>query len=294
MHTTAPAFPDADVFCPHCAYNLRSLTSARCPECGATVDPTALSVSRIPWVHRARVGRIVAYFETVLLAAFRHTTLGQELGHALSYTEANRFRWITVLLSATLMLPVVILALSMTPPGLHLAPVTSPWRSAVMPLMALTEGPLMGLLIFPSLVVCLYAGTVVLAALFRDQSQGQRHASRAAIIALYASGPLIALPLAAAGVAMAVLVLVYMTILPISYWTAVPLVGVGVAAALAYVAIHAVALWRLLEKARNASPLRRALTAALYLSIQVLCWPVLSLVLLWAAGLVALIIASLW
>ena len=44
--STLPGRPifDTDVFCPHCEYNLRGQTEARCPECGREFDPASFSL----------------------------------------------------------------------------------------------------------------------------------------------------------------------------------------------------------------------------------------------------------
>src|SRR5258706_15900939 len=62
---------DRDVYCPHCAYNLRGVASSQCPECGQTVDRTILAQSILPWAQRKRLGWIRAYWRTVWLAVVR-------------------------------------------------------------------------------------------------------------------------------------------------------------------------------------------------------------------------------
>ena len=49
--------PTVGRFCPDCGYDLRGISSDRCPECGHAVDPTSLAISIIPWTHRRSLGR---------------------------------------------------------------------------------------------------------------------------------------------------------------------------------------------------------------------------------------------
>ncbi len=37
-----PIFPDMDIPCPHCGYNLRGIVEPRCPECGREFDSDQL------------------------------------------------------------------------------------------------------------------------------------------------------------------------------------------------------------------------------------------------------------
>lgn len=88
-----------DLFCPGCGYDLRgSIGSGRCPECGLAID-RATGVSRIPWAHRRRIGRVRAYWRTVWLATFRIRQLGDEVNRAVNYHDAQRFRLVTVVIA---------------------------------------------------------------------------------------------------------------------------------------------------------------------------------------------------
>jgi hypothetical protein len=97
---------DADIFCPHCAYNLRGVQSANCPECGRPFDRAILASVRLPWAQRQRVGRIRAYWRTVFYALFRPFALAAEMEAGPLLRDARRFWLITVLLAWT---PFVIL-----------------------------------------------------------------------------------------------------------------------------------------------------------------------------------------
>jgi hypothetical protein len=91
-----PPAADHDIFCPFCGYNLRGITSAKCPECGQDVDRSQLLVSRIPWEHRRQIGRIRAYLRTAMMALFSPGKLGEEVARPVSYRDAQKFRWVTV------------------------------------------------------------------------------------------------------------------------------------------------------------------------------------------------------
>lgn len=96
----APASDDAsELVCPGCGYDLRGISSDRCPECGQAIDRATLSVSRIPWSHRNQIGRARAYWRTSLLVIFRSKRLPEEIARPVSFADAQRFRHVTVLLA---------------------------------------------------------------------------------------------------------------------------------------------------------------------------------------------------
>jgi hypothetical protein len=87
-------------FCPDCGYDLRGLTSDRCPECGLKIDDAAMAASPIPWVHRQRIGRARAFWRTLLVTTFRPRRLASAAAMPVDYRQAQRFRrWIIVLTS---------------------------------------------------------------------------------------------------------------------------------------------------------------------------------------------------
>ncbi len=99
---------DRDLPCPRCGYNLRGLTGDVCPECGNALAAMRLAVPQIPWLRRRNMGRFIAYWETVLFVMFRQRELCYEMARDVSYTDAQRFRLVTLLHAVA---PVVVLAL---------------------------------------------------------------------------------------------------------------------------------------------------------------------------------------
>lgn len=95
----AAADNPVELICPECGYDLRAITSERCPECGHAIDRAAMSVSRIPWSHRNAIGRSRAYWRTNLLAIFRSKRLAEEIARPVSFADAQRFRHVTILLA---------------------------------------------------------------------------------------------------------------------------------------------------------------------------------------------------
>ena len=85
--------------CPRCGYSLQGISSEQCPECGLAIEWDTLSVSQLPWAHRASIGRWKAYWRTNLLAIFRPGKLAAEINRPVSPGDARRFRQFTVLLA---------------------------------------------------------------------------------------------------------------------------------------------------------------------------------------------------
>lgn len=61
-------------FCPDCGYDVRTQfvhgIDIQCPECGKRFRSDDLCFSRIPWLHRAEIGRFRAFVRTMNLATF--------------------------------------------------------------------------------------------------------------------------------------------------------------------------------------------------------------------------------
>lgn len=87
------------LLCPGCGYDLRFLSSDRCPECGLAIDRTASAQSRLPWSHRQQLGPVRAFWRTVRLAVARPDRVGAEVSRPVSADDARRFRRLTVLIA---------------------------------------------------------------------------------------------------------------------------------------------------------------------------------------------------
>jgi len=85
----------SEKLCAFCGYNLRGITSDRCPECGQAVLPGPI----IPWTYRKRMGLLRAFLRTVWLATFQPAKLALATPRDADYPAAEHFRW----LIATLM-----------------------------------------------------------------------------------------------------------------------------------------------------------------------------------------------
>lgn len=78
--------------CPRCGYDLRMLTSDRCPECGLPLAQAQLARSNIPWEHRKTIGRFKAFWRTVPLGLFQPRKLAVNVATPVHYDSAHRFR----------------------------------------------------------------------------------------------------------------------------------------------------------------------------------------------------------
>ena len=86
-----------DLYCPNCVYNLRGLTSDRCPECGELIDRERLGLSQIPWSYRREIGRRRAYWRTAWLVMFGNDRFCREAYRPVDYPNAQAFRWATAM-----------------------------------------------------------------------------------------------------------------------------------------------------------------------------------------------------
>lgn len=192
---------EQDLFCQRCGYNLRGLTGDRCPECGEPLDTVRAAEPQIPWVYRREIGRFRAYWRTVWLVMFRQRRFCDEMARPVSYSDAQRFRWVTILhvYLPILIATIVFYAVAPSPafrarmPGertpvelLNMA-VSAVWPIAVLHL---------------SLVLYLAAMTGVPSYFFHPRGLRVESQNRAIALSYYACGPLaISLFPIAAGVA---------------------------------------------------------------------------------------------
>ena len=107
-----------DVFCEGCGYSLAGIVAARCPECGRAYDPSELPFARIPWLHRARIGRLRAYWATVRMILFHPRRFALELCRPvrISAGDARLFRGVTlrIALLSMLLTTVSVVAMKLT------------------------------------------------------------------------------------------------------------------------------------------------------------------------------------
>lgn len=88
---SGPPDPYRDPFCPGCGYCLRGLTSALCPECGASVADVQAGASQIPWTRRRQIGYFRAFWRTVFQVLFHTQAFCRETARPVSYRDAVQF-----------------------------------------------------------------------------------------------------------------------------------------------------------------------------------------------------------
>jgi hypothetical protein len=84
--------------CPGCGYDLRAMSTGRCPECGLEVDREALKESGVPWAHRAKIGRVKAYIRTVWWMLSGAKRLSMEAAKPQAPADARAIRRVTFVL----------------------------------------------------------------------------------------------------------------------------------------------------------------------------------------------------
>jgi hypothetical protein len=80
------------IYCAGCGYDLRGLSSDRCPECGLTIQATHEGV--IPWERRKRIGYFSSFFLTLLAATFSPIQFARATNGPIDVRSAKLFRWI--------------------------------------------------------------------------------------------------------------------------------------------------------------------------------------------------------
>lgn len=94
--TDQPPLPEG-LLCPGCGYDLRGLTSDRCPECALALTALRAGEVNIPWVHRQRLGRFRAFWKTVWWVTRWPRRLPVEMARPIHYRDSQTFRWVTTL-----------------------------------------------------------------------------------------------------------------------------------------------------------------------------------------------------
>ncbi|HEX4056139.1 MAG TPA: hypothetical protein VHX86_17900 [Tepidisphaeraceae bacterium] len=100
MTGPTPATDEAsfDRFCVGCGYNLRALTSDRCPECGLRLDEAAYAP--VPWEGRRHIGTYRAFWRTVFLATLHPKRLAGAIALPLNDRDGRRFARIVAVVAA--------------------------------------------------------------------------------------------------------------------------------------------------------------------------------------------------
>ena len=194
--------------CPACDYDLRGITSARCPECGLVIENAPPLT--IPWEHRRQMGYVRAFWRTVRLAMFQCRRLAQAVGAPVDEKAAKRFRLIVSLIAAAP--PAAILLAVMWHEGgtgfINVATLDindSGWGSARLAIgwewSTLWSGGATLVPILPiGMLLTIWFATGSARLWFRERSESGGE-KRSATLSMYACAPLIWLPIAAAAVA---------------------------------------------------------------------------------------------
>jgi len=177
--TEHPAIPH-DLYCQECAYNLRGLTSERCPECGRSIENLRDTVSRIPWIRRKEIGWCRAYWKTIWLATFCQSRFCDELARPVSYPDSQRFRWVTI---AHAYLPILLVTI-----GVHLLASDNPFEDEW---YGVGFGPAWQMGVFLGCVLLfLIAAMGMPSYFFHPRDLSIEFQNRAIALSYYSSGPL--------------------------------------------------------------------------------------------------------
>src|SRR5215470_15615504 len=164
-----------ELFCPECGYSLRGISSPRCPECGLSLDFIESAESTIPWVHRRTRGRIKTYCQTAWQVLVHTKRFCREAYRPVSLCDAQRFRWVSILIGfGTLLLPLPLAAMHGNTPLSDFSPL----------------GWWFHPLSYGCALLALSAFTVLPADCYRSQRAPAALNDRAATLSLYASAVL--------------------------------------------------------------------------------------------------------
>jgi hypothetical protein len=199
MTTTASVdMSRVDLHCPQCGYNLRGIESDACPECGMTIDRAAFAESQLPWSHRKRIGYVRGYLRTLAMGMLDSKQLAMEVARPVSFRDAQKFRFITILIAWIPLAAIVIYER-----GIFLErfePVMRAGTQTIPPWMALWWPWLIGALtpgaapIAIGILLILLSG--VASYYFHPRSVAVPLQNRAIALSYYASAPLVLLPIA--------------------------------------------------------------------------------------------------
>jgi hypothetical protein len=184
---TAPA----DLLCGACGYNLRSIPTSRCPECGRQFSSSHLLNDRIPWEQRRHIGRFHAYWKTVWRGTFDTTSLADIVRRPVSYPDAVRFRRVVVL-SVGLLTGGAIMWLRLSIDGrspLENVPRVQPLTLEQAAWVYLTNPVSVGVTLV-AFILWLWFATAIPVAFFDSKNLDQRQRNRAIAIGHYACAPL--------------------------------------------------------------------------------------------------------
>lgn len=92
-----PAPLPEGLLCLGCGYDVRGLTSDRCPECGLSLAALRAGGSNIPWAHRQSLGWFQAFWKTVWWVTRWPQRLPTETARPIHFRDSQSFRWITTL-----------------------------------------------------------------------------------------------------------------------------------------------------------------------------------------------------
>jgi hypothetical protein len=193
---------EPELYCPECGYDLRGRAGEICPECGLHFDPSTLSQSRIPWTHRRRIGNARAFLRTVWQATWRGGDLLKELSRPVTHEEAQRFRWLSAVISALHIMVVLLTGILLAGSQAVLPRLNLGWTGAAAPPRGAFDLFLpwvAGILLPPVLPIAWLLFIAMLSGVqsywFHPRSIPVVRQNRAVTISYYAVSPLIWLPL---------------------------------------------------------------------------------------------------
>ena len=102
------------MICPACAYDLRGLTSERCPECGESLAVIYRQEPLIPWEHSKELGTLRTYYTTMMQAFWRPDRFSRSVAAPICPRAAETYRRLTVVLVSGILGALALLVLLAT------------------------------------------------------------------------------------------------------------------------------------------------------------------------------------